>query len=156
MGLQGSGIFPPYSQHFTTPLVALHHSRETLVALHDTFHESTPQTTEKNTVKRKLKRESSRKKFEESETFSGSKFSRATGVRVSWVTGGSNLKNTSFLSVYWVTLQSRRGMDTYLPRSAWGGYIPDPSIVPCISEPKRGGTRRGPNGKQENRDLNID
>jgi len=28
-------IFPPYSQHFTTPLVALHHRRESLIALHD-------------------------------------------------------------------------------------------------------------------------
>jgi len=31
--------FPPYSQHFTTPLAALR--RESLVALHDTLHEST-------------------------------------------------------------------------------------------------------------------
>jgi len=62
VGLQGRGNFPLYSQHFTTPLVALHHRRECLVALHDTLHESTPQTTEKNTVKRKLKRESSRER----------------------------------------------------------------------------------------------
>jgi len=57
VGLQGRGIFPPYSQHFITPLIALHDRRESLVAL----HESTPQTTEKNTVKQKWKRDSSRK-----------------------------------------------------------------------------------------------
>jgi len=54
-------MFPPYSQHFTTPLVPLHDRREYLVALQDTLHESTPQTTAKNTAKKKLKRESSRK-----------------------------------------------------------------------------------------------
>ena len=64
-------IFPPYSQHFTTLLVALHRMRDSVVTLHDTLHESTPQTTEKNTVKRKLKRESSRKSSENRRLFPG-------------------------------------------------------------------------------------
>jgi len=75
-------IFPPYSQHFTTPLVALHDRRESVVALHDTLHESTPQDHRKEHSKTEIEKREFQKKFEESETFSGSKFSRATGVTI--------------------------------------------------------------------------
>jgi len=64
-------IFFPYSQHFNTSLAALHDRRESLVALHDTLHESTPQSRGRNTVKRNLERRIPRKSSENLRLFPG-------------------------------------------------------------------------------------
>ena len=82
-------IFPPYSQHFTTPLVALHDRRESLVALHDTLLESTPQSRGRNTVKWNSERRIPRKNSENRRLFSEQIWScdrRNAGSRINFRT----------------------------------------------------------------------
>jgi len=98
-------IFPLYSQHFTTPLVTLHHRRESLVALHDTLYESTPQTTEKNTVKRKLKRESSRKSLKNQRLFPGANLVLQPALRDS----NEDLPDGKYRILYFPFLRIPRG-----------------------------------------------
>jgi len=64
-------IFPSNSQDFAIPLVVFHDRRESLGALHDTFHESTPQPRGKNTVKRNSERRIPRKSSENRRLFPG-------------------------------------------------------------------------------------